>query len=119
MSGIYIKSMEMPTSCLECDWCAHTIPADNYICYRLNRAVIGVAKEDVDESINVCCPLVPVPPHGRLIDADALASRIKEEGRNQAEYYADRYAPVVMAYGDCYGKVESAPTIIEAEEGET
>lgn len=59
---------------------------------------------------------IPVPPHGRLIDADALAKRIKDEGRNQAEYYADRYAPVVMAYGDCYGKVQSAPTIIPAEE---
>lgn len=62
---------------------------------------------------------VPKVPHGRLIDADALAKRIKDEGRNQAEYYADRYAPVVMAYGDCYGKVQSAPTIVEAEDGET
>lgn len=64
------------------------------------------------------CPLKPIPPHGRLIDADALAKRIKDEGRNQAEYYADRYAPVVMAYGDCYGKVQSAPTIIPSEEAE-
>lgn len=98
MSGIYIKGMEMPTSCLECDWCAHTIPADNYICYRLNRAVIGVAKEDVDESVNVCCPLVPVPPHGRLIDADALAKNV-----TGAIYHSE---------------LRAAPTIIEAEEGE-
>lgn len=60
--------------------------------------------------------VVHVPPHGPLIDADVLAKRIKDEGRHQAEYYADRYAPVVLAYADCYGKVESAPTIIPASE---
>lgn len=27
---------------------------------------------DIDDSKPVNCPLVPVPPHGRLIDADAL-----------------------------------------------
>jgi hypothetical protein len=106
MSGIYIKGMEMPTSCLECDWCAHTIPADNYICYRLNRAVIGVAKEDVDESVNVCCPLVPVPPHGRLIDESTLL-------KGCGYIIADGMACIPVKH------IANAPTIIPEEEGET
>lgn len=74
MSGIYIPGMEMPTSCGECEWCVHTIPADKYICKRMKRAVIGVCETDV-ETVNVCCPLVPVPEHGRLGDLDELLDR--------------------------------------------
>lgn len=105
--GVYIKDMEMPTSCLKCDWCAHTIPADNYICYRLNRAVIGVAEEDVNETVNACCPLVPVPPHGNLIDRDALVK-------------SDRMVGKLMMYGgECVytqAEIDRAPTIIPASE---
>lgn len=100
MSGIYIKGMEMPTSCLSCEWCVHTIPADNYICYRLNRAVIGVVEEDVNETVNVCCPLIPVPDHGRLIDADAMCDGLVLNH------------PVVI-YAECM------PTVIPADKEET
>lgn len=51
----------------------------------------------------------------RFIDADPLMLRIKEEAINQAESYADRHHAVVLAYGDCYGKIESAPTIDAVE----
>ena len=44
------------------------------------------------------CPLVPVPKHGRLIDADACVDYIREN---------DQHAWEALAY---------APTIIEAEE---
>ena len=47
----------------------------------------------------------------RLIDADELLKRIKEEGINQAEQCGRNHDPVVMAYGDCYGIVNTAPTI--------
>ncbi len=101
--SVLIKGMEMPKNCLACDWCVHTIPADNYICYRLNRAVIGVAKEDVNETVNVCCPLVPVPPHGDLIDKDATMNAILEErGEDTACWFA--------------GIVNDMPAIIPAEE---
>lgn len=61
-------------------------------------------------------PLIPVPSHGDLIERNALEKRIKAEGVNQAEQLATRFDPVVRAYGDCYGMVQNAPTIIEAEE---
>ena len=53
--GVYIKNMEMPTSCRACmfsrtdirnmDWCVLT-----------------------EKDLPCECPLVPVPPHGDLID---------------------------------------------------
>ena len=54
------------------------------------------------------CPLVPVPKHGRLIDADALCKTL----RNLAE---NEYTPTVFA-----NWIEHhIDTIIPAEEGET
>lgn len=49
---------------------------------------------------------VPVPPHGRCIDADALISRCKDE---KGSYYGHESAIIGEA-------VESAPTVIEAED---
>ncbi len=120
--GVYIKGMEMPRNCLECDWCVHTIPADNYICYRLNRAVIGVAKEDVNETVNACCPISPVQSHGRLIDADELKALVyanialfdSAPGRMGADQKLVRAWLASMAED-----IDDAPTIIPAsEEGE-
>lgn len=63
--SIYIKGMEMPKRCDDCefhqsgypDWCDLSIRARD-----LGRTDVRPA----------WCPLVEVPPHGRLIDADAL-----------------------------------------------
>lgn len=96
MSGIYIPGMEMPTSCNECRffvdaWC-YALEVDDWR-NAYNKPPEG---ERLDS-----CPLVPVPPHGRLIDADALAERFWD--------------------GQCYfteaikRKLQSAPTIIPAE----
>ena len=53
--SILIKGMEMPKSCVDCnmpmEWCNKWIGVEN-----------GKRSED--------CPLVPVPPHGALIDRD-------------------------------------------------
>ena len=95
--SILIKSMEMPTSCDECPL---------YTCMHNH-----------DD-----CPLVPVPPHGRLIDADALA---------------DVFRGFIAMYDSCpfsqlsfpdkarrdelqsaLAEVINAPTVLEAEEGE-
>lgn len=64
MSGIYIHGMEMPK-------------AGAYICelgvLDENTAVLTVCTP-IDKS-QISYKLVPVPPHGRLIDADALMER--------------------------------------------
>lgn len=66
--GIYI-SMEMPKSCGDCK---------AFVCYRqwagdIGDCFCGITKNDARENEkNADCPLVPVPPHGDLIDRDAL-----------------------------------------------
>ena len=75
--GVYIKGMEMPASCYACAFFVQS----NYW-----------GKEDEVDILSYCkrtgvktwesvtgylpnCPLVPVPPHGRLIDADEFLKR--------------------------------------------
>ena len=68
--GVYIRGMEMPTRCGRCDF---HIPAfddcmfDHYECC-ITAARIDNLGEKMED-----CPLVPVQPHGRLIEeADAI-----------------------------------------------
>lgn len=51
---------------------------------------------------------VPVPPHGRLIDADALRKDWLENGENEYIYDTNAFLD----------SLDDAPTIIEAEGGE-
>ena len=55
---------------------------------------------------------VPVPPHGRLIDADALIKSLSLD-ENDAENGASLLMAIFIEV------LKAAPTIIPAEEGET
>lgn len=116
MSDILIRGMDMPKNCLSCDWCAHTIPADNYICYRLNRAVVGVAEEDVNKAVDARCPIAIVPLHGRLIDADEM----KESIRKQTAFLrliGGEFAEIAETLEKGFlQEIDNAPTIIPASE---
>ena len=119
--SILVKGMEMPKNCLACDWCAHTIPADNYICYRLNRAVIGVAEEDVNETVNACCPIIPLSPHGRLGDLDALAARF-DNGKQiiSSHPFPEEFKAIYSQLADeMKNEIGKCPTIIPADWTET
>ena len=63
MSGVYIPGMEMPKSCNCCRFAV-----DGW-CYAFGKPNIEAL---ANEGHTNFCPLVPVTPHGRLIDADAL-----------------------------------------------
>jgi len=98
--GVYIKGMEMPTNCNECRffvdaWC-YALEVDDWR-NAYNKPPDG---ERLDS-----CPLVPVPPHGDLIDRDALKENCMKEDGFLAELL--------------FRKISNAPTIIPAEEGET
>lgn len=60
--GIYIKGMEMPENCAGCPY--STLGMDCVIEGK-SVHVAWLERKRPD-----WCPLVPVPPHGRLIDAD-------------------------------------------------
>ena len=91
--SVYIKGMEMPKNCRECFACKAELSQEKKVIY-----VCCFAMTD--------CPLIPVTPHGRLIDADALISRCVDE---KGCYYGHESAVIGEA-------VESAPTVIEAED---
>ena len=93
--SVLIKGMEMPTSCDDCR-------LNNGIsCY----AVLEYMEDDVvgrTDDRPDWCHLVPVPPHGRLIDADALEDFIRKDWDKNDHWIAE--------------VVYSRPTIIPAEE---
>lgn len=76
--SILIKGMEMPTSCSVCPM----LEGDRMdgLCHAASRWLDDdeywtwyvYPEGDVDDSKPCNCPLVPVPPHGDLIDADKL-----------------------------------------------
>ena len=97
--GIYIKDMEMPRNCREC-------PADMMFCYWC-----GLLGEDADTTCfdnerRADCPLVSVPPHGRLGDLDKLHD-------NMLSLTAG-----LEHRGEVMHEVRRAPTIIPAEEAQ-
>lgn len=93
--SILIKGMEMPKSCGYCPLRNEARYGDE--CY-LGASLTEYQKRPDD------CPLVPVPPHGRLIEAD----RLKEVFHRN------------VASGEAFDQlIDIAPTIIPAEEGET
>lgn len=95
MSDILIRGMEMPKSCNACIF-------DVYGLCLINKNIEG--KDELTHS----CPLVPVPPHGRLIDKDVMC--------NECRRIAEEYDGI---YPDCtYCPAHLAPTIIPAEGGE-
>jgi hypothetical protein len=101
--SILIKGMEMPRSCAEC-------PVNMNICkrgYKYLLAHVELYDQRADD-----CHITTVPPHGRLIDADALMKELDIDDLD------DRTgAALLMAV--FLEVLKSAPTIIEAEEGET
>ena len=65
--SVLIKGMEMPINCVSCK--VAVVVKDGVLCTPMFRIV---KKEKILSERQQDCPLVEVPPHGRLIDADAL-----------------------------------------------
>lgn len=95
--SVLIKDMEMPSCCDDC-WALDEY-GDYPVC-RITEEQRGynfrIREKRMDK-----CPLVSVPPHGRLIDGDELADGCD--------------APHWCRW---LSEIEDAPTIIEAEEGQ-
>lgn len=90
--SVLIKGMEMPKSCLNC---------------RFHKSIYCTLT-DICTNTAQGCPLVSVPPHGRLIDADALhysRIRIAHPSGDIGGWNA-----VVMS-----AEINNAPTIIPAD----
>ena len=103
--SVLIKGMKMPRYCAECD----AVNDEEILCPFTNddcENYFGVRNRN--------CPLSPVPPHGRLIDADAFLSTIRP--------ICDADANAVCTFETVkrlmIEHISEAPTIIPAEEGQ-
>ena len=101
MSSILIKGMEMPKE----EKISLTIFPDGRVYKRRGDLLRGYGED--------CIPwkAIAVPPHGRLLDADALIRDLEiteEDGDNGATLLMAVFLEVL----------KYAPTIIPAEEGE-
>ena len=94
-------NMEMPKSCADC-------PIGDSLCCPLMPGVPALWREYTlairTNRRHEECPLVPVPKHGRLVDADALEIKMW----NRKYKYGRESDP------DCL--VVDAPTIIPADQ---
>ena len=104
--SILIKGMEMPTKCADCLFIDYF--KGQWYCHSIND-ILETGSSKRDER----CNLVPVPPHGRLIDADAAA----KQGWTISRTYSASLNEMVYEVKTMTDEV--LPTIIPAEEGET
>lgn len=105
MSGIYIPGMEMPTNCCQC-------PVNTEVCKRGYKYLLE-HPELYDKRADDC-PLVPVPPHGRLGDLDLLTKVLKVKATNPLNKETTPYS-WAFAYECLADAVGDMPTIIPAD----
>lgn len=106
MSGVYIKNMEMPSGCSQCYF-----NMEYGECVAMQYDHLGNFRWETNER-HKDCPLVPVPDHGRLIDADEIGLTDFEIILCQADDNRHKSALQMLLE-----QIEEAPTIIPAEEG--
>lgn len=99
--SVIVRGIEMPKNCALCNfrnagetWCPFTLQ--------------GVRGNTIPED----CPLVPVPPHGRLIEADALT---RAQGIHDFKY---ENGLMYVELGEVVSLIKAAPTIIPADKEE-
>ena len=115
--SLLIKCINMPTSCANC-WAL-----DDYGDYPRCR----ITKEQrgynfpIREKCMDNCPLVPVLPHGRLIDADAFWDRMKNTksvlGFGTAKEYQIYDMGFLAGFRAAVKFALEMPTIIPADKG--
>mgnify|MGYP006898629118 CR=1 FL=1 len=95
--SVLIKGMEMPKCCAGCEW--HEYYGGDYDWVHACRRTGTMPIENAETERANDCPLIEVPPHGRLIDANAY---------REAWFNSRRFEPMLL--------LDFAPTVIEATE---
>lgn len=101
--SVLIKGMEMPKNCDSCPCYYETEGAWRDECQVLRKECA------ISEERPSWCPLVEIPPHGRLIDADKLKEEFPHD--EDWDYPVNTNSYVVET-------IDKSTTIIEAEESE-
>ena len=99
--SILIKGMEMPKTCADCR--LTTWNGEDTVCPFSRVSALNIGRQ-------VDCPLIEVPPHGRLIDADAFREDWLYNGANEYVYNTN----------SVLDSIDNEPTVIPADkDGET
>lgn len=113
--GIYVKGMEMPKNCNECPLCFYEGQA--ICCCRALPAIEDGEILKPWKNKRKDCPLVEIEvPHGRLIDAVALRTRMYHEAFETDSDMQRWESGCWIRYRLFERTEEAAPTIIEAEQ---
>lgn len=111
--GVYIKGMEMPESCFYCpmrEW--HIVHGEKITSCR--TAVMLIKDEDDKPD---WCPIIEIPPHGRLGDLDKLEQMFIDI--DNAPYSGFDGEESFYSAEDAAQIIRLTPTVIPTEEGET
>ena len=108
--------MKMPDCCYRCPACSYL----SWWCDAMNKSLVHAISDETGRA--EWCPIKELPPHGRLIDADALHQLFEAQWHYlqcldwdenpTAEYTQSGVNWCINTMHD------EAPTIIPAEEGE-
>ena len=112
MSGVYVRGMELPVTCCHCAFMYFDPDAANsnngnpgsYLC-SFTKAEIWNTQRDPQ------CPLVSVPDHGELIDADELLAVLHLYRNRLGSGFSANEVTV------CMNKIREAKTVIAADGG--
>lgn len=111
--SILIKGMEMPKSCYDCDLAFQDQDSEHNVYWTC--AALHKSAEMYERRTD--CPLIEIPPHGRLIDADKLIRNFQAMADD--EWNKNCGATCSTGFLEAINMTEDAPTVIEAEEDES
>lgn len=118
MADILIRGMEMPTGCASCDFAIYKADSAYHYCFWLKQVFV---KPDARLK---SCPLHELPPHGDLIDRDALLAeyerdeRAADEHGREFSFSFDSGGARCTEWGIVQQKLMDAPVVVPAEKGE-
>lgn len=110
--SVLIQGMEMPESCSVCKLSVTTER------YELVCKLLNCYASDGDRETE--CPLIEIPPHGRVIDADALEDFVIALKRDAIHAYewtgkSGEWNTRIFERERFAQAIEDAPTIIPAD----
>ena len=129
--SVLVCGMKMPKNCEECDFASMEDVDFDYSLYcKCSKKYCDL--DALWHPIGWNCPLVEVPPHGRLVDADALIAKKRKlycdncilrtgikNGKKQFVYEIGAAPCRGCWIDDMVTELQDAPTIIDAEGGDT
>ena len=113
--SVLIRGMEMPASCFACPF-RDKVDPENIMCIVTREVFEETFAGTIQTRNRGNCPLISIPPHGDLIDRDALKAKQQED----ADLFDNAYTLMEKSRRDealnAVSNIINAPTVIPAEE---